>query len=364
MRVLHIIDHVGMGGAQTILKGIFEKNRDNKDIFYYALRNNKIKVEIDHPNIHSYKGFSKLNTKSLLELRKLITNEKIDVLHCHLAKSMFFGYILKTLFFKKVKLIFHEHGRIFENQKLYNYFNKKAQNNVDLFIAVSEATKIKLIKNSKLDEHKIKVLYNFVDLNKINPNNIKNNDRTIKGREIGINKDYFVIGFAGRLNKIKGCDLLIKSIPYIKIQNFKLLIAGDGPEKSRLEILTKEINVEDKVHFCGYIKNILKFYRLIDCFVLSSRSEASPMAFYEIQALGIPLIANDVIALNEFIEDKENGLLFQTNNERDLAEKINFVYNNPELRAQMTGYGIDNIKKYSINAYINELNIIYKNLVK
>jgi glycosyltransferase involved in cell wall biosynthesis len=360
MRVLHIIDHVGMGGAQTILKGIFEKNRDNKDIFYYALRNNKIKVEIDHPNIHSYKGYSKLNIRSFLELRKLIKKEKIDLIHCHLAKSIFFGYILKSLFFKKIRLIFHEHGRIFENQKLYNYFNEKAQNNVDLFIAVSMATKTKLIKNSKLEEHKIKILYNFVDLNKINPNNIKNYDMTIEG--IDIDKDYFVVGFAGRLNKIKGCDLLIKSIPYIKIQNFKLLIAGDGPEKSRLEILAKELNIEDKIHFCGYIKNILKFYGLIDCFVLSSRSEASPMAFYEIQALGIPLIANDVIALNELIIDKENGLLFQTNNERDLAEKIELVYNNPELKTRMTIYGMENIKKYSINNYIKNLYKIYENV--
>ena len=360
MRILHIIDHVGMGGAQTILKGILEKNRDNKDIFYYALRNNKIKVEIDHPNIHSYKGYSKLNTQSLLELRKLIKKEKIDVIHCHLAKSMFFGYILKILFFKKIKLIFHEHGRIFENQKLYNYFNEKVQNNVDLFIAVSEATKIELIKNSKVDEHKIKVLYNFVDLNKINPN-IKNYDITIKAKEVGIDKDYFVIGFAGRLNRIKGCDILIKSIPYIKIQNIKIMIAGDGIERKQLDKLSKDLNLKDKIIFLGYVNNIEEFYNIIDYLVIPSRSESFGLSAIEAQASGTPVIASSIKGLNEIVLDKKTGLLFQPENEKDLAEKIELIHNDKNLRIELIKNGLYEVRKYSLDNYLLNLKSIYEN---
>lgn len=364
VNVLHVIDHMGMGGAQRIVGELFRKwDDENIRLFYFSLRESKNTIDLGNGQVFfSSRHKSRYNLSSFFELIIIIRSNHIKILHLHLAKSNILGILLKLFYFKDIKIIVHEHGEIFQNKFWYNNFLKIFQNKVDLFIAVSEATKRMLFENAEINGNKIKVLYNFVDLNKINPDKIKNSNRTFQRMEIGINKDDFVIGFAGRLDKIKGCDLFIRSIPYIQIKNFKLLIAGDGPEKRHLEILTKEINVEDKVHFCGYIKNILKFYGLIDCFVLPSRSEASPMAFYEIQALGIPLIANDVLALNEFIIDKENGLLFQTNNERDLAEKISLVYNNSELRAQMIGYGIDNIKKYSLNTYINELNIIYKNL--
>lgn len=363
VKVLHVIDHMGMGGTQRVVSELLSKwHNENIKLFCYALR-----VSINNFNNTEEKIFCSSNHKSrydifsFFELKNFIEKENIKILHLHLAKSIMFGILIKTLFFRDVKIIVHEHGKIFKNIFWYNYFLKKSQSNVDLFIAVSDATKRMLIKNAKLKDDKIKTFYNFVDIKRFNQQKIGIN-RFEERAKSGLNKNDFVLGFAGRLNKIKGCDLLIRSIPYINIQNFQLLIAGDGPERTYLEKLTKEMNIENNVHFYGYIKNMISFYRLIDCFVFSSRSEASPMAFYEVQALGIPIIANDVMALNEFIKDEENGVLFKANDERDLAAKIELVYYNPELRAQMTIYGRENIKKYSIDNYIKNLYEIYENL--
>ena len=51
IRVLHIIDHLGFGGAQAVVKGIFETQKDNKNIFSYSLRNKNQNLNVDHPNV-------------------------------------------------------------------------------------------------------------------------------------------------------------------------------------------------------------------------------------------------------------------------------------------------------------------------
>lgn len=361
MKILHIIDHMGVGGAQTILKGIFEAGKCNENIFCYALRYNKNEVGIDHPDFCSYKGNSKLNIKSLFELRTLIGIEKIECVHCHLVKSMLFGYLVKLLFFKNIKLVFHEHGRIFQKQNLYNYFLRKTQYNVDLYIAVSTATKNKLIKNANINPNKIEILYNFVDLEKFNPSQIKKVDRIKNRKKIGLTEMDFVIGFAGRLNKIKGCDILIKSVPHINIKNFKLMVAGDGVERNRLEKLAYSLNIENNLIFLGYVKDVVQFYSLIDCLVVPSRSESFGLSVVEAQALGVPVIASNIKGLNEVVLDKKTGLLFESGNENDLAEKIELIYSDEILRMELTKNGLDNVKKYSLDNYLITLWKIYEN---
>jgi glycosyltransferase involved in cell wall biosynthesis len=360
MKNLHIIDHVGMGGAQTILKSIFEKEKNNKNIIYYALRNNNIKVDINHQNINYYKSYSKFNIGSFFELRKIIANQNVDILHCHLAKSMIFGYILKIFFFKNIKLIFHEHGRIFENLTWYNYFIKISQNKVNLYIAVSNATKIKLSKKASISENKIKVLYNFVDLENFNPQILQNYDRNKQREKIGFGKDDFVVGFAGRLVKRKGWEEYLKSAKILLNETkIKFLIVGDGPDKQDMINLINKLGLENNVLYIGFVTDIRAFYSMIDCFVMPSHWEPSPMIFYEVEALGVPLICADAISVNELAREKENALLFEPKNEIDLAEKISLFYSNESLRKQLVDNGFKSVKKYSLENYIIELDNLY-----
>src|SRR3989338_4867280 len=162
MKILHIIDSLGLGGAQTVVKGIFEKQPKNKDIFLYALRKREITTKIKNKNVKIFNSTSKYSLEPIKELRKLIEKEKIDILHCHLFRAQVLGWILKRFYFPKIKLIMHEHGQIFQNDIHYNFLMSKMQKEVNLFIAVSKATKQKLIEKAKIDPKKITVLYNFV----------------------------------------------------------------------------------------------------------------------------------------------------------------------------------------------------------
>lgn len=356
MKVLHIIDSLGLGGAQTIVKGIFEAQKSNKDIFLFALRKRDITIKINHPNMIIYPSSLKYSFKPIRALCELIKKEKPEVLHCHLFRSQVFGWILKKFYFPNIRLIFHEHGQIFQTY-YYALIMNLLKHNVDLFIAVSKATKDKLIKRSHISKDKIKVLYNFVDLNKFNRDKIKINVQKER-QKLGIRKDEFVIGFVGRLSKVKGCEYLIRALPLLNF-NYKCVIVGDGPLRKKLEKLSKKLRVQDKVIFLGYKEDTPKIYPLFDLLVVPSINESFGLSVIEAQALRIPVIASNIPALNEVIKNNMVGLLFRTESSNDLTSKIIYLNNNPKLRATQAEEGKRNVKKYYIKNYLQDLKDIY-----
>jgi len=357
MRVLHLIDHFGIGGAQVIVKGILTRNKEQNCFVIRNKKNQTITIE----NVYFSKTKLKLDMRALYKIKELIIKNNYPIVHCHLFGAYFYGYILKRIWFPDIKLVFHEHGRIFRNQRLYTFFIKYTQNKVDLFIAVSEAIKQKLMKNVGTSEDKIKVLYNFVDIEKFNLNTLKEYNRDTLREKLGIKKDDFVIGFVGRLVERKGCKDLIKAVNLLlKEKKIKLLIAGDGSQKNELERLTKEFNLQENVMFLGYIKDIMGFYSCLDVFVIPSHWEPFGIVGLEAQAMGIPVIASNVEGLNEIITDKETGILFKPKDEKDLAEKIRLVCKNVELRKKLIKKGLENVKRYTLDDYILKLNKIYK----
>ena len=360
MRVLHLIDHFGLGGAQTVVKGILTSDKEQDCFSLRSKKNQTTKIE----NVYFSKSNLKLNVRTLYEIKELIIKNNYSILHCHLFGAYIFGYILKRIRFPDFKLVYHEHGRIFKNKWLYNFFLKHTQNKVDLFIAVSAATKKRLIENVGIPEGKIKILYNFVDLDNFNPKVLEKYDRNSARAKIGIDKEDFVIGFAGRLVKTKGWEELIKSAKIISEENLKLkfLIVGNGPDKQKLINLIYKLDLSDKVFYIGFVPDIRFFYSMIDCFAMPSHWEPSPMIFYEVQALGIPFICADAISVNELARDKENALLFKPKDEADLVEKIRVVYSDEKIRNCLVECELKSIKSYSLDTYLEQLHLVYKDL--
>ena len=363
-KVLHIISHPGLGGAQTLLKTIIENTNNH---YLYCLRKDKVDIFNDLNQVHYYSSYKsyKFNPFILINLYRIIKKYNFKILHLHLGKPLIYAYIIK-IFDSKIKIVYHEHGKIFNQNcaRIYRIYLNMFKGKVNLFIAVSKATKQKLMENAGIPEEKIKVLYNFIDPDKFNSESLKKYNRDKEREKLGLRREDFIIGFAGRLSKVKGCEYLIKSIPYIKnIPNFKVLIAGDGIERKKLEKLAENLNIKEKIIFLGYVKEILNFYEIIDVLVVPSKFEASPMIFYESHALGIPMIASNVAALNEFIKNNENGLLFEFANEKDLAEKIELIYMDEKLKKKLIKNELDDIKKYSLDEYSLKINnLCYKNL--
>ncbi|AFV24720.1 glycosyl transferase, group 1 [Methanolobus psychrophilus R15] len=356
-KVLQVINTSGLGGAETVVQKllinekhpVFCLKKDNierftlvsKDVYFGTISNNY-----------------KLNPFIFFKLIKLVKQKEIDVLHVHLANSLFYAILIKV-FISNTKIIYHEHGEIFYNNKL-KLMIKIFQNNINLYIAVSKVTKQKLMEHINISEDKIKVLYNFVDLDELNGNDIKS-DLQKNRDKLGIKEEEFVIGYVGRLSYIKGCEYLISALQYLDFK-YKCLILGDGELRAELETLADDLNVAEYVKFLGYKQDIASYYSLFDILVMPSLSEASPMTFYESQAYGIPIVGSDISAIKELVTPKKNGLLFEVKNSKDLATKISYLYDSNKLRIQIKEYSLQNINNYSLEAYIKNLNFIYSSL--
>lgn len=363
MKVLHIVDTLWLGGAQSIIKGIFENQRGNSDIFLYCLRSTEYSLPIEHKNIFSYKSSFRFTFGPIKEIKKIIKRYKIDILHCHLPRSMFFGFLLKTLFFPEVKLIYHKHGLIHDNW-LFQQIVRLIKNKADLFIVVSESTRDKLIEKTGTSEKKIIVLYNYVDINKFSRKNIQWDITHEKGR-INLNDDCFIVGFAGRLYKRKGWREFVEAAILLKKhEDIKFVIAGDGPNRSKLSRLISRNFMSHNVKYVGNVRKMVHFYSILDCLVLPSHWEGLPIVQLEAMAMELPIISCNGPGMAEVPEKDNSEVIFvNVKSPNEISEKIIYLKANPELRKSLAENAHKKATLYNVTSYLNDLNNIYQELL-
>lgn len=359
MKILHIIDTLWLGGAQNLLKSIFERSGNDREIFLYSLRTREFNIWINHPNVIANPSVSKYSLRPLKKLKRIISENHIEVLHCHLPRSQVFGYILKRLYFHDIKLVFHEHGEVFEKYLTYHPILKIILKKTDAVICVSEESKTEIDRILKQPPVKTAVLHNFINTKTFSNKNLPES-RENERQKMGISPSDFLVGFAGRLFERKGWKVFIDAALLLKSEpGLKFIMAGTGEDKDKLIRNIKEKCLQDTVLFRGYFRDMLSFYTLIDCFVLPSHWEGMPLAGFEARACGLPVIISNGTGMQEFAE---NTLFFENKNPADLAAKISLLKNNLDLRLKLSELPQLNTEPYSFEIYMKKLTEIYIDL--
>lgn len=364
-KVLHVIDSLSLGGAETLVKGIIEKNIPN--LFLFVLRKTARGITINSSDCYIYPSFSKYSLMSFFCLKKYLRQNKIEILHCHLPKSLFFGFIIKKFFLRNLKLIFHEHGEIVSLEKVnklarffYVNFLKRTRKYVDIYLAISNYVEQSLVNFAKIDSKQIKVLKNFVDLKRFNPSRIIW-DKQEEKEKIGLIKKSFIVGFAGRIIPRKGWEDFIQAAILLKNEPFlQFLIAGNGKDREKMLGLIKSQDLTKKVFFLGFCSQMVRFYSRLDCLVVPSNFEPFGLTLIEAQSLGLPVICANVPALNETVQDQYNGLLYEVNNPLELVRKIKLLKEDQQLREKIIRNASLTVKEYDLDSYLSSLREIYQ----
>lgn len=257
------------------------------------------------------------------ELRKIVSTEKITVIHTHHRMAAFYVTLLGL--YKKCCFINTSHNTFSDKKKLTTFSYKHAN-----IVACGEMVKKNLVDFFGIQEQKVTVIHNAV---KPFCGSIVENYLIKQLHEEG----YFVIGNVGRLSKQKGLDYFIKSIPIV-IKNYpetRFLIIGSGEEEEKLKKLTKEMQIEDYLYFTGYCSEVQNIMAQLDLVVLSSLWEGLPLTPIEAFSVGRSIIATAVDGTVEIVKNGENGLLVTAKNSDDLAEKIVWMMSHPEQRVRM-----------------------------
>lgn len=326
-KILFFLFSLSGGGAERTVVNIIN-NLDNKKydkLLVLASSKNNDYIDLLNNDIRIiYLNSIKLRY-SLLKLIRCINKEKPNLLFSTINANNIILLLARLLSFRNIPTIVREannrtqSGTVTGLNKivtfiLYNYISTKV-------VALSEGVKNDLVKNFNVKKDKIKVIYNPVEIYKINELSKERINDFHRD-----NKEKIIIS-VGRLVEQKDYATLIKSFWKVsKKLNARLIILGKGHKKNELINLCNKLKIEDKVLFLGFKKNPYKYMKNADLFVLSSKWEGFGHVIVEAMSLGIPVISTDCKSgPSEIIGVNKYGILVPTENVDELGENIKLL---------------------------------------
>lgn len=239
-----------------------------------------------------------------------------------------------------------------------HWIEKALLPHTDAIIAVSGALRDDWLRRFSCPDEKVRLIYNAVELKRFT----SGVDCFLIRREIGVPSRSPLMCCVARLCADKGVDVLIRAMPRVLEQfpTATAIIAGDGPERSDLTRLCRELGVQNQVRLLGYRPDIPALLAASDLFIMPSRREGLAIAVLEAMAAGKPVVATRVGGLVELLADGERGVLVPQEDPGELAAAIVGLLNDEVARKRM---GINGRKfvsaRFSVDSMVGETQDLY-----
>jgi L-malate glycosyltransferase len=353
MKVLHLL-YSGLGGHGNVFFSMVEA--DKAHIFITEALFNGIeevrdeytnRCEADNISWKFVKKKSGLDLSFYKQLIKAIKASKADIVFLHGSTQVIWAR-MAVLFSKKRSCII-----VRETQA--NHLKTK-QDWLWLSVAMLLSRKIVFLSEAYRSEIKKKLffLYRKSKVTVI-PNGI--NLQQFK-RVSGDTNIPIIIGMQSRIVPIKDHATLLKAFaaiitdPVFEQQKIILRIAGDGEYRAAMEVLVKELGIDDKVFFLGMITetDLVDFLQRVDIYVHASFGETMSTAIMQAMACAKPIIASDVPGINNMIINGQTGILVPVKNVNALKEKISLLLSDKALAERIA----DNGYQYAKENFSNE----------
>ncbi len=340
LQVLHIIESLEFGGAEKVVVHLANTMADDFNVSLCLIKRegelcSEIKSGISIKSLNAGEGN---NISSITRLAKIISSNKIDVVHIH-NWGVFVESVIAARIARCHKIFHTVHGpyiqypisrlskvKIFLRHRVERVLSKL----ITRHISVSNDIKKYMVNDLGLNENKIITIHNGIQALTKMPKTNKPVDSCIR----------FVV--VGRVAKIKNHALLLRSLKIVLEQvDASLTIVGDGPELENMQELARTLNIEDAVAFLGFRDDVNSILNEMDILVVSSDYEGISIAILEAMSLSLPVIATSVGGNPETVIHNKTGILVEQN-ERSLSEAMITLATNAELRNRMgqTGYQI------------------------
>lgn len=317
---------------------------------------------------HTYRSITavKDNYTAYKNLKKVVSREKVEVIHCNTPVGGMIGRLVAKRC-KVKKVIYTAHGfHFYKGAPLFNRTVLKWAEMLmarwtDAIITMNkedyEAAKcFKLKKNGKVYfVHGV-----GIDLSDY----AKTPDcREAKRAELNMEKDDIALISMGDLVARKNYAVAIESIAKANNPKLKYFICGVGPELEKLKTLTKKLNIENQVIFLGYRNDIKELLKSMDIFLFTTLQEGLPRSMMEAMASGLPCIASEIRGNVDLIASGSGGYLCASNSVEEFSEAINKLSNDANLKKKMSDYNLEEIKKYDISVVKKEIEKIYNEVL-
>lgn len=356
MKILHIIPNLNTGGAQHLLKDLLpllntiENNEIKIAVFHRVGSYVEKKIEESGVEIHDMK-ISSRSPLAILKIRKLI--KQFDLVHSHLFPAHYYSIIANIGLNKP--LVFTEHST---NNKRRNYkFLKPVERwiykRLDYVICISNGVKSSLTSWLKVESNKFIIIENGLEVSFF-----QNAEYKSRKEIFGENGQPLIM--ISRFTDSKDHETVVRAMRLVEDKDVFCVFVGEGEKKSEIEELVIKEGLSDKIKFLGHRNNIPEIIKASTIGIQSSNWEGFGLSVVEMMAGGLPIIASDVDGLKEIVG--ENGLLFKSGDEKDLANKINLLLRDKNLRNNLSAKGEERATHFSIENTAQKHQQVYRNL--
>lgn len=345
--------------------------------FDLSIGSDKPGREIPYQEIQTASGFLRLladRFQFAVKLKEYLKNLDFQILHVHLPFTSNILVHLDTEI--REKMVYTAH--VGEEVKRFN-LDSEVSKPFPLNIFSPDLHLMSRVAKGIVLNHRIKLKLREKGLNNVEvvPNGIDTDEFPVDSKEAeivtkkyGLTKNLTGL-FVGTITPQKGLKVLLKAINQIDRDDILFLLTGDKSiDKDYYEKLVsfvQEKSLENQVKFTGYIpyQDLRALYSSSDFFILPSREEGFPMVLTEAMASGKPLIGSNIGGISMQIKNGWNGYLFEPNNSKELALKIENIAKNPKKIEKM-GKNSRRMaeKKFSWNKITDKYLEIYNPLVE
>ena len=347
IRIMYLITSMPVGGAETLLvnmmrrfdparitpmigclkeKGVLGEELSGEFPVFENLINHKYDVGV------------------AVRLRKLFKEQALDgVITVGAGDKMFWGRLAaKSAKLPVILSALHSTGWPDGVGRL----NRMLTGITDGFIACADSHAEYLVNNEKFPEAKVFMIPNGIDTNRFVADQVA---RRLWRKKLSIADNAPVVGIVAALRSEKNHDLFLEAArrTLLTLPEARFVIAGDGPERDRLEALALEKQVDQQVHFIGSTSDIPGVLSMMDVFSLTSHNEAKPVSILEALSCQRPVAATAVGSVNESVVQGVTGFLVDAGDEQAMADRWVKLLSDQQLRQTMGTAGRDHVIEHS-----------------
>lgn len=354
---------VGMGGSERVVYDIARKlDRKRYTILLISFEEGPVRELYEKLGIkvHVISKKNKYDIGFIYNLRRILKDETINIVNPHHFGPLLYTFMAIQLL--KIKLVYTEHSR-WQLEQLAPL--KKVLNRIILWksaavIAISKQLQDYYLQILWLKDKKVHLIINGIDIT-VYP---KRGNSSIR-KSLGIGEHEKVIGMVANLRPEKNHKLLISAFTnlFSIMKDIRLILVGLDCMDGEIQKYAAQSNGSDKILFLGSRNDIPELLNIFDIFCLPSVYEGLPLTILEAMAAGVPVIGADVLGINEVVINNVNGLLFPSNDDKELTETLLLLLKDSSLRDRLSTAGKSFVtQQYSLNEIIKKYDMLFQSI--
>ena len=305
------------------------------------------------------------NLRAAAILRELIREEGYELVSVHTSLAAFFTRLALLGLERRPLVVNTVHGYLFDGQtplpkrRLLLTAEQWTAPVTDL-VLVMNRWDLQIAQRHRLGTDVVHIPGVGVDFSGFSQAASGSRERLREAQ--GIPQDAFVLLYAAEFSKRKSQDVLIRAMRRLP-ERAVLVLAGDGALCGQCRKMARQLGVERRVLFPGYVRNMPEWCAAADAAVSSSRSEGLPFHIMEAMYTGLPIVASDVKGSSDLLSDHGAGLLYPYGDDAACAAQIQRLLDSERLRRQLGARAREQVEQYGLERVLPLVVGLYDDLL-